>query len=122
MARRAKAGESPAASERSAQDEDEVAKITPRPAAAELPDTPSRDDVLSALAPIRAAVAACAHGQRGVAQLDITVANTGAVTHAIVGGDFSGTAEGSCIARTARSAQFVPFKKPRFRVIYPFSL
>jgi hypothetical protein len=99
-----------------------VVKITPRPEPAELPDIPSRDNVVAALAPLRSAVAECAHGQRGVAQLDITVANTGAVTHAIVGGDFAGTAEGSCIARAARSAAFVPFKKPRFRVIYPFSL
>jgi hypothetical protein len=103
--------------------EDTVLKVTPhRDAPAEMSDIPSRDDVLAALAPIRAAVTECARGQRGVAQLDITVANTGFVTHAVVGGDFAGTPEGSCIARVARSAQFVPFKKPRFRVIYPFSL
>jgi hypothetical protein len=40
----------------------------------------------------------------------------------VVGGDFAGTPEGSCIARVARTAQFVRFAKPRFRVIYPFSL
>ena len=104
------------------EEDEEPAKMAPRPASAALPDKPSRDDVLSALAPIRPAVAACAHGQRGIAQLDITVADTGAVTHAVVGGDFAGTSEGSCIARTVRSAQFAPFKQPRFRVIYPFAL
>jgi hypothetical protein len=99
----------------------EVLKVTPRDPGS-MPELPTRDDVLAALAPIRAAVNECAHGQRGVAQLDITVANTGVVTHAVVGGDFAGTPEGSCIARAARNAQFVPFQKPRFRVIYPFSL
>jgi hypothetical protein len=102
----------------------------PEPAAApvikprntELPDTPSREAVVSALAPVRAAVRACAPGQRGVAQVDLTVSGNGKVTHAVVGGDFSGTPEGSCIARAVRSARFEPFKQPRFRVIYPFSL
>ena len=102
--------------------ENAVLKLTPHQDSAELPDIPGRDDVLAALAPIRAAVAQCARGMHGVAQLDITVANTGFVTHAVVGGDFAGTPEGSCIARAARAAQFVSFKKPRFRVIYPFSL
>jgi hypothetical protein len=102
--------------------DDAVVKVTPRPDSAEMPDIPSRDNVVAALTPLRPAVAQCAHGQRGVAQLDITVANTGTVTHAVVGGDFAGTSEGSCIARAARSAVFAPFKKPRFRVIYPFSL
>jgi hypothetical protein len=99
-----------------------VLRVTPRDSQADLPDTPSRDNVLSALAPIRATVSECARGQHGLAQLDITVSSAGFVTYAVVGGDFAGTPEGSCIARAARSAQFVAFKKPRFRVIYPFSL
>ena len=88
----------------------------------ELPDTPSREDVIAALDPLRPAVNECARGQRGTAQLDITVSSSGQVSHAVVGGDFAGTPEGSCIARAARTAQFTPFKKPRFRVIYPFQL
>ena len=39
-----------------------------------------------------------------------------------LGGDFAGTPAGSCIARVVRGATFAPFSKPRFRVIYPFSL
>jgi hypothetical protein len=99
-----------------------VLRVVPHEASKEAPDIPTRENVLAALAPIRPAVAECARGQHGTAQLDITVASTGFVTQAIVGGDFSGTPAGSCIARVARTAQFVPFKKPRFRVIYPFSL
>jgi hypothetical protein len=87
-----------------------------------LPDKPSRDDVRAVLTPLRDALGDCAHGKTGVAQLDMTVANTGAVTVVVVGGDFAGTREGSCIARVARTARFERFKRPRFRVIFPFSL
>jgi hypothetical protein len=94
----------------------------PRKTAGILPDKPSRDDVRTVLAPLRDALRDCAHGKTGVAQLDMTVANTGAVTVVVVGGDFAGTREGSCIARVARTARFERFKRPRFRVIFPFSL
>jgi hypothetical protein len=87
-----------------------------------LPDKPSREDVRAVLTPLRDALGDCAHGKTGVAQLDITIANSGAVTLVVVGGDFAGTREGSCIARVARTARFVRFKRPRFRVIFPFSL
>ncbi len=112
----------PAAAEPTAREQSATLRVVPSPEHADLPDIPSREDVLAALAPIRAAVRACARDMHGTAQLDVTVANTGFVTYAVVGGDFAGTPEGSCIARAARGAQFVPFKKPRFRVIYPFSL
>jgi hypothetical protein len=107
---------------REGRDEGAVLRVVPSSEHGDLPEIPARDDVRAAIAQIGAAVRECARGLRGTAQLDITVANTGFVTHAVVGGDFAGTPEGSCIARAARGAQFVPFKKPRFRVIYPFSL
>lgn len=94
----------------------------PSPPLGEMKEIPGRDDVLAALDPLRSAISNCVHGQRGVAQLDITVAGTGLVAYAVVGGDFAGTPEGSCVARVARTARFVPFSKPRFRVIFPFSL
>jgi hypothetical protein len=85
-------------------------------------ETPTRQEVLDALEPLRPEIQRCAQGQHGIAQLDITVVSSGAVTHAVVGGDFSGTAAGSCMALAARGAKFAPFQKPRFRVIFPFSL
>ncbi len=100
--------------------DDGVLKLTPR--GEPLPETPTRENVQSALDALRKPVLECAGGQRGVAEVDLTVASTGAVTHAIVAGDFAGTAAGSCIARVVRGARFAPFSKPRFRVIYPFSL
>jgi hypothetical protein len=113
---RQRASETPAAAEAPAM------TIKPRVDPANLPDIPSREDVIAALEPLRPAINECVRGTHGVAQLDITVASTGSVSHAVVGGDFAGTPEGSCIARATRNAQFTPFKKPRFRVIYPFSL
>ena len=102
-----------------------VLRIVPQgtqPASSTPSETPTRSEVLAALEPLRPAVERCVKGQHGIAQLDITVVNTGAVTHAIVAGDFAGTPEGSCIALAARDAKFAPFQKPRFRVIFPFSL
>ncbi|MDH5674668.1 MAG: hypothetical protein OEZ06_21250 [Myxococcales bacterium] len=110
-----------------------ILKVSPRPvsgskvfdpkaAAGALPDAPSKTDVKRALEGLRGAIGRCAAGQGGVAELDLTIASGGVVTHALVGGDFSGTSAGSCIARVVRGARFSPFKQPRFRVIYPFSL
>jgi len=87
-----------------------------------LPETPTRENVQSALDAKRSEVLACAAGQHGVAEVDLTVSSSGAVTHAVVAGDFAGSPAGSCIARVVRTARFAPFSKPRFRVIYPFSL
>jgi hypothetical protein len=44
------------------------------------------------------------------------------VTHVLVGGDFAGTTEGSCIARAVRGARFPAFKQERFRILYPYAL
>ncbi|MDD9933540.1 MAG: hypothetical protein OXT09_08055, partial [Myxococcales bacterium] len=112
----------PAESEAQAPAEAPEPALQVKPRNTELPDTPSRDAVVAALSKVQRAVRACAPGQRGVAQVDLTVSGVGKVTHAIVGGDFAGTPEGSCIARAVRGARFTPFKQPRFRVVYPFSL
>jgi hypothetical protein len=88
----------------------------------ERPETPSRDDVVAALEPLRDAVQTCAQGRVGVAEVDISVRSSGAIAQVIVGGDFAGSSQGSCIARTLRRAHFRPFAQPRFRVLYPFQL
>jgi hypothetical protein len=130
------AAPAPSAPASSAATEQPVLSVTPSeaaPAPAEpatapqapsgpLPETPTRENVQSALDQKRSEVLACAGGQHGVAEVDLTVSSSGVVTHAVVAGDFAGTPAGSCIARVVRSARFAPFSKPRFRVIYPFSL
>ncbi|HEX2675554.1 MAG TPA: hypothetical protein VHM19_02920 [Polyangiales bacterium] len=105
-----------------------VVAVTPTPAPEttaepeELPDTPSRDDVLARIEGLRAKVNECAEGKKGTAELDVTIAGSGVITTVLVGGDFAGTPQGSCIARSVRQARFPKFKKDRFRLLYPFSL
>jgi hypothetical protein len=90
-------------------------------AGANLPDTPSRDQALAAMNAIKPAVQACAHGENGVALVDVNVAGaTGHVTNAQVKG-VTGPA-GSCIAQAVRKAQFPKFKQNVFKLTFPFKL
>jgi hypothetical protein len=85
-------------------------------------ETPSRTDVLHGLDGVRSSVQACAEGRNGVAEVDLTIAANGVVTNALVGGDFGGTPQGSCIARAVRKARFPVFKQDRYRVLFPYVL
>jgi cytochrome c-type biogenesis protein CcmH/NrfG len=87
-----------------------------------LAETPSRGEVVQRLEAVRPSVRACAAGLSGVADLDITIAHSGVVTHVLVGGDFAGTTQGSCIARAVREARFQSFKQERFRLLYPYAI
>jgi hypothetical protein len=100
--------------------------VKPAPAVGPAPDglaeTPSRDDVRVSLDRVRSSVQACAEGRNGVAEVDVTIARNGNVTNALVGGDFGGTPQGSCIARAVRRAKFPEFKQDRYRVLFPYVL
>jgi len=104
----------------------ESTAVAPQPAQSQPTKTapsdegPSREQVLERMESVRSAVQACAGAHSGIAELDMTIASSGAVTYVLVGGDFAGTPEGSCISRAVRTAQFPPFKKERFRVLYPY--
>jgi len=91
-------------------------------APADLPEAPSREAIAASLNHMRSAIQLCSDGRKGVAELDLTIHGSGAVAHALVGGDFAGTPQGSCIARTLRGAHFGPFQKPKFRVLYKLML
>jgi hypothetical protein len=97
------------------------ANATPAPTG-EMPTGPTRSEVVARLESVRSSVQACAAGRSGVADLDITIAHTGIVMHVLVGGDFAGTTEGSCIARAVRQARFPQFKQERFRLLYPYAI
>ena len=88
----------------------------------EVCEAPSRSDVIAGLDGVRSSVQACADGRSGVAEVDLTIAANGVVTNALVGGDFRGTPQGSCIARAVRKARFPKFTKDSFRLLYPYSL
>lgn len=97
------------------------ANATPAPTG-EMPTGPTRSEVVARLESVRSSVQTCAAGRSGVADLDITIAHTGVVMHVLVGGDFAGTTEGSCIARAVRQARFPQFKQERFRLLYPYAI
>ncbi len=89
-------------------------------ARSDLPETPSRDQVMSAMNGVKSAVQACGAGS-GVATVTVSVAGeTGRVTNAQVGG-VTGPG-GSCIAQAVRKAQFPKFKNKVFKVSFPFKL
>ena len=86
-------------------------------------DTPSRDDVIAAMGSVRSAVAACAEGRGGVAQVRVTFSgSSGRVMGAVVEGAFAGTSQGSCIARAVRAASVPRFTQATFAVSFPFQI
>jgi predicted Zn finger-like uncharacterized protein len=96
-------------------------KSDSEPAASNLPLTPTRDQVLSAMNGVKAAVQACSKGAGGVATVSVNVAGaTGRVTTAEVNG-VQGPA-GSCIAQAVRKAQFAKFSQKVFKVTFPYKL
>ncbi|HKU42151.1 MAG TPA: hypothetical protein VJR89_28525, partial [Polyangiales bacterium] len=98
-----------------------AASAAPAAAASNLPDKPSRDDVLNAMNGVKNDVSGCAKGQTGVAFANITVSGkTGRVSNVEVTG-MTGEV-GSCIARTVRKASFPKFKSDTFQVKFPFRL
>ena len=90
-------------------------------ASANLPDKPTREDVISAMKGVTDAVKACGKGQSGVAFANISVSGkTGRVGNVEVTG-ITGEA-GSCIAKAVRKASFPKFKSETFQVKFPFRL
>jgi predicted Zn finger-like uncharacterized protein len=89
--------------------------------AGDLPEKPSRDDVLKAMKGVTDAVKACSPGQAGVAFANVTViGKTGRVGNVEITGI---TGEpGSCIARAVRKASFPKFSSENFQVKFPFRL
>lgn len=89
-----------------------------------LPESPSRDQVLSAMRALESDVLGCAKGATLVepsAKVSITVIGaTGRVSSARVTG-IQGPV-GSCIARVVRGANFAKFSKPQFAFEFPFKL
>jgi hypothetical protein len=90
--------------------------------AAPLPLTPTREQVVAGFEAIQPELVQCAAGKHGVAQISATIAGSGRISYALVGGKFQGTVEGSCMARVVRGARFPQFSQPTLKVSYPVSL
>lgn len=99
-----------------------AARETASTAAIDSQGLPSRPAVVAGFEAVRGRLSSCASGRQGVAEVQATIAGSGRVTHALIGGDFQGTPEGSCMARAVRAASFPPFARHHIRVEYPFAL
>jgi hypothetical protein len=89
----------------------------------DLPKQPSKEQVTSAMAPIKAkAQASCAKYSTGVVQVSIMVSSDGKVKSATPTGVFANNPAGKCVAMMARSAKFPKFKDPTYTFIYPITL
>lgn len=90
---------------------------------ASLPETPSRRAVVDAMQAITPAVQSCGRIQHGAAQVQFEFDGpTGDLTSIAVIEDAAGTPLAACIENEARGARLPPFRRPTFRVIYPFRL
>lgn len=99
-----------------------AAETTARPArpTGDVPATPSRDDVASAIQAIRPQLRECAPELNGhVANVRFTFVSSGRATSAIVPNDFGSPQQRSCVARVARQASVPPFSDARLVVTYP---
>ena len=93
------------------------------PAPTVLPQTPTRDDVVSAMSMLVPAIRGCAQGQSGLAPMSIVVLSDGRVeSAALSSGPFQGTASGRCMEGVVRRARFPRFKQANFRVQFPFAV
>lgn len=92
-------------------------------ASAELPETPSRVDVMATLRPLRKRLSYCAGGRHGRVTFDISVAGaSGRVTN-ITSKESGASIPGyDCMLHAVRGAQFPRFKKDKFSVQFPFAL
>lgn len=96
-----------------------AARSAAEPAPAAPLDALDRETVRAVMRGLEPAMRACLGQRRGPAEAEVVVDRSGRVRSASVGGTLQGTAEGSCIARTLRSAQFPPFEGAPRRFRYP---
>ncbi len=98
------------------------ARVRPAGPTGPLLAQPTREQVVSTMDAMLPALAGCVGEKHGTASVTMTVRSTGTVSYALVGGSFAGTAEGSCIARVIKQAEFPAFSDASIRVSYPFQL
>ncbi len=89
-----------------------------------LPDSPSRDDVKTALQGVSGAVKACKQDAGGTATVDVTFSGkTGRASGAkVTSSPFKGTPVGSCIESAVKRARVPRFNQSAFKVTFPYRL
>ena len=58
----------------------------------------------------------------GIAMVSVTIAKSGKVSSANVGGALAGTPTGDCVAKAVKTASFKQFKGAAMSIQYPFQL
>jgi hypothetical protein len=81
-------------------------------------------DIATAISRIKPTVAACSEqdSAEGLANLRVTIANSGKVSNVQVTGKFAGTPTGDCVVRAVRGAPFPRFKGGPVTLNYSFTL
>jgi hypothetical protein len=92
------------------------------PVAVELPETPTRAEIVSVIGALKPQLSECVGGQHGIVDLTITVAGSGHVTYALASGDLSAVPMGGCMVRVLRAASFPAFANPTLKITYPVAL
>lgn len=89
-----------------------------------LPESPSRDDVKTALQGVSGAVQSCGKGAGGTATVNVTFSGkTGRATGArVASGPFKGTPVGACIENAVKRARVPRFQQSSFKVTFPYRL
>ena len=89
----------------------------------DLPETPTREDVLATLRKLTPYVAACGRGHSGVLRIHVAISGkTGTVTDAAVIKQFAGTDIARCATSIVEQAQFPRFRKETLSIVYPVTL
>jgi len=91
---------------------------------ASLQDSPSRNDVKTALQGVSGAVKSCRKDTGGTAIVDVVFSGkTGRVSNArVTSGPFKGTPVGACITNAVERARVPRFKQSSFKVTFPYRL
>jgi hypothetical protein len=87
-------------------DDREPAQPEPTVEESAAPMGPDRAEVQRVMDALRPALEECAAGGHGLTQVRLTVTPSGRARAVRISGPFAGSPEGSCMARTARSARF----------------
>lgn len=91
-------------------------------AAAQLPRSPSRQQIIAGFGQLRGEFQRCAAGKHGVAEINARILNSGRVSRPHIAGEFENSPASLCMERAVRNFSFAPFSEPEVRVQFPVSI
>jgi len=96
--------------------------VPPQPG--DLPENPTRNDILVAMARVKPRVRDCFdhHQTPGTVVVKLVVTSSGRVASATASGELAGTPTAECVEGAVRGAVFRSFRRERVTITYPFVL